>query len=146
VKQTKPYGRAATIANHTSGRPGKGEQSPATDPLAVLEPDASTAQAPLAREYQQPSKKTREVGNRGMSWFIILFLVVALGMPLYVLIRDFNVIGSFTDNTYVKDATMVCTDGSIHYDGLGILDRILGNGSFGCTEWRITKRYTVLPQ
>ena len=75
-----------------------------------------------------------------------IFTGMAVVTTLFVLIRDSMSVSSSVDGSTAIDATMVCADGTVNYPSFSIMDRILGNGSFVCTDWQTKKRYTILPK
>ena len=150
MKQTKPYGRAYLP---TAEAALVGAESVAL-PIPASEP-------PPARQvhYRSEPTHTVPVAKPGtitihismtveslVQKFVILNVVICVALTFFVLIRDSLDTVSALEHVHTADTITECKNGSIQYQGFSISDRIMGRGSFVCSDWHMENRYLHLPR
>lgn len=140
MKQTKPFGRAYSpaIAEPDSVRP-----APSPSPSPVVESKASAVQAPTRASAVAPQAPKPQNLIRKLVVVVVLVPVLLTG---YVLMRDSMRARNAVDPFATSELVMYCKEGSISYEGMDLLDRILGNGVFACSDWHTGSRFVVLPK
>lgn len=156
VKQTKPYGKADSLASPQAGKGLGSAMESAQDSVqearvnGLPDVDAADSSAPNGhRPYVVPNKFTT-LPPMGWKFGLItagaIFIGIVVATTVFVLIRDSMIVSGSVDGGTAIDATMVCVDGTVRYADFSLIDRIVGNGVFACTDWKTTKRYTILPK
>jgi hypothetical protein len=152
MKQTKPFGRAYIPAAEVASASGKNDSAPTPTPesgsgtgageasghadLFSLSGGAVLAQPPKpAPSWRQ---KARECG--------VLALVLMALLTVYVLMRDSVALANLLQQVTTEETVMVCKDGKMIYPDYSIVDRLLGNGRFLCTEWSVQRGFLTLPR
>ncbi|WP_296509485.1 hypothetical protein [Rhodoferax sp.] len=144
MKQTKPFGRAYLTAADSAAAP-----SPTTIPAALAATASSQLGdlfslhgAALPAQDQAPAplwqQKLRE-------WCVLAATVAAL-LSAYVMLRDSMLLANWLQQVTTDETVMVCKDGKMVYPDYSIVDRLLNNGHFMCTEWKVQRGYLSLPR
>jgi hypothetical protein len=150
MKQTKPFGRAyipateAAAARNTETQVSQppvaqedgGATSTGSADLFSLSGGALPMDSPeVARPWQQ---KIRE-------WCSLAATVIAL-LTVYVLLRDSMALANLLQQVTTEETVMICKDGKMVYPDYSILDRLMNNGCFLCTEWSVQRGFLTLPR
>lgn len=138
MKQTKPFGRASilSIAEPDSVRP-EPTPSPVAESSASSTATFSQASAP-APQSPKPQNLIRKL--------LLAVVLIPVLLTGYVLMRDSIRARNAIDPLATSELVMYCKDGSISYEGMDLLDRLLGNGYFACNDWHTGSRFVVLPK
>ncbi len=153
MKQTKPFGRAYTPATEAPGAPGQGpdapllpqSDTPAADGGAHAASSAdlfSLSAGTLTQDEEQPLAPWRQKlqGVAVMSGTAVTLLVV------FVLMRDSMALANVLQQVTTEETVMVCKEGKMVYPDYSVLDRLMNNGRFLCTEWKVQRGFLTLPR
>lgn len=153
MKQTKPFGRAYTPAAEAPGAPGQGpdtplppqSDTPAADDGAQAGSSAdlfSLGAGTLTQDVEQSLAPWRQKlqGFAVMSGTAVTLLVV------FVLMRDSMALANLLQQVTTEETVMVCKEGKMIYPDYSILDRLMNNGRFLCTEWKVQRGFLTLPR
>jgi hypothetical protein len=145
MKQTKPYGRAFSASdNNSAKRPDKpldpgpyqhteAPQSADTDRGAlVFNTPNATIQAPRQR-FTAASVSINTM---------LLVAAILAGITL----RDSVFIQNLITMVTNKESVMTCLSGQMQYEDWSVWDRLVGNGRFVCTEWKVQSRFVSFPR
>jgi hypothetical protein len=138
MKQTKPYGRALSASdNNSAKRPDKTpEQYQRT---AAPEPSDTDREALV---FNSPTAKIQAPKQRSTAATASIKAVLVVAAILaYVTLRDSVFIQNLITMVTNKESVMTCLSGQMQYDGWSIWDRLVGNGRFVCTEWKVQSRF-----
>jgi len=154
MKQTKPYGRAYLPAAEAALAAAESPAPPAPAHVPTHEP-APERQVHYRTEYAHPeSVATPGVITIHISMtleslihkLVALGAIICISLTFFVLIRDSLDTVSALEHVHTADTITECRNGTIEYQGFSISDRIMGRGSFVCTDWHTENRYLHLPR
>lgn len=149
MKQTKPFGRAYMPATEAAADRNAVPQAPhlgATEEGEV----ATTGSADLfslsggAIPMEYPAV-ARPWQHKLQEWCFMVATVIAL-LTVYVLMRDSMTLANLLQQVTTEETVMICKDGKMVYPDYSILDRLMNNGRFLCTEWRVQRGFLTLPR
>lgn len=144
MKQTKPYGRA--FPPPESGKPTR-PKNPAEDRrMQAAEPDqAITERGPLV--FNRPSVKIQPPKQRSTLATVAIKTALLIAATLaYVILRDSVFIQNLITMVTNKESVMTCLSGEMQYVDWSVWDRLVGNGRFVCTEWKVQARFVSFPR
>lgn len=150
MKQTKPFGRAFIPAAEAASAHSAETQVP--QPAAAQEDGAApaTGSADLfslsggALPMDSPEVAS-PLQQKMREWCSLAATVVAL-LTVYVLLRDSMTLANLLQQVTTEETVMICKDGRMVYPDYSILDRLMNNGRFLCTEWRVQRGFLTLPR
>ena len=145
MKQTKPYGRAFTPTmdakkgNEAEKVPQKSQKSSSQPSVELFDLSGSKIDDVEQEESHPIQKKLRTIG--------IFLGITSILLGVYVGMRDSMILGELLDVTPNVETIMVCKDGKMFYkDEYSLLDRILNNGNFICTDWHVRSGFLTIPR
>jgi hypothetical protein len=96
----------------------------------------------LTQDVEQPLAPWRQKlqGFAVMSGTAVTLLVV------FVLMRDSMALANLLQQVTTEETVMVCKEGKMVYPDYSILDRLMNNGRFLCTEWKVQRGFLTLPR
>ena len=142
MKQTKPFGQAYAPVSES---PSDAAELPALPQPEAPERSAGPnrpAPAHGARPQQRPPATLASVARK----LLLLGVATCLFLTGYVLIRDSVDTVNALEHVHTDDTITECKDGKIEYQGFSIMDRLMGRGTFICTDWHTENRYLHLPK
>ncbi len=151
MKQTKPFGRAyIPAAERMAASAAEAPAPQVAQPPAAEQPAYAGGPGDLysVDAVFVPYVSTAEVDGWGaMARAAVLWAVLGVGAVTgYVLVRDSMVLQSLLQQVTTEDTVMVCKDGKMVYDDYSVVDRLLNNGRFLCTEWKVQRGFLTLPR
>lgn len=143
MKQTKPYGRAYPPPE--SGSRSRSAPEPEKYPYVVASDQADTERGPLV--FSSPTTRIQAPTQR--STFATLSIKTALciaAIIAYVILRDSVFTQNLISMVTNKESVMTCLSGEMQYVDWSLWDRLVGNGRFVCTEWKVQARFVSFPR
>lgn len=138
MKQTKPFGRAYAPPQKKENawtKKAEPERWPATKPMDEID---RIPAPPIARTESGQLTLSGVIARASLS-----FLAAACVLSLYVTVRDSTTVQNMMNVSGTKDSIMMCVTGKVSYfNDDSILARIVGDGHFICTDWKVMPRYT----
>lgn len=145
MKQTKPYGRAFNPSDTEA--PSRARNPVAPPPERKPAPPKPSEESSDAFVLDVDSSAFQPAAHR--SRFIPLLTRLALALVVVVAcigLRDSLLIQNIVTMVSTKETVMICAQGEVQYAGWNVWDRLVGNGQFVCTEWRVQTRFVNIPR
>lgn len=139
MKQTKPYGKAYAASDRTEKYPRRQEQPRSVPPIVAR----STAPASsVTVSAVSPARTPQSLS--GVDWMMKKMAQLVLGVTLctaYVYVRDSTIVQNFINQVSNFETVMKCEEGRVEYQDWSVWDRLMGNGRFVCTDWKVQSRF-----
>lgn len=137
MKQRKPYGRPfdPKIDGPNSG--AQSEKKPNAPPSVVATAQYKKVDEDAAKNAYVPvhGRQKKSFGKAGK---VLLTLALLVGLTtFYIAARDDANVQLQLKWYLMNASAMSCTHGVMLYHNGSLPDRLLGNGSFQCTEWKM---------
>lgn len=145
MKQTKPYGRAFSPSdNNSAKRSDKPLDKNPCQRTAAPEP-ADTDRGALV--FNSPTTKIQAPKQRSKAAIASIKTVLLLAAVLAgITLRDSVFIQNLITMVTNKESVMTCLSGQMQYEDWSVWDRLMGNGRFVCTEWKVQARFVSFPR
>jgi hypothetical protein len=150
MKQTKPFGRAYVPAAEAADARNAKPQEP--QPVTAQEHGgtAATGSADLfslsGGALPLDSLKVATPWRQKMREYCIFAATIAAMLTVYVLLRDSMALANLLQQVTTEETVMICKDGKMVYPDYSVLDRLMNNGRFLCTEWSVQRGFLTLPR
>lgn len=144
MKQTKPYGRAFPLPESSSSR-SKSAPEPEKHPYMVGSDQADTERGPLV--FSGPVTRIQAPAERSTFATLSIKTVLCVAAIIaYVILRDSVFTQNLISMVTNKESVMTCLSGDMKYADWSVWDRLVGNGRFVCTEWKVQSRFVSFPR
>lgn len=144
MKQTKPYGRAFRSSDSGSSSPPPSPALSVDIPLPVTVEDSGERPAlDIGEQFSATEAASPLPLPVRMLAYSLGALVV---LAVYVWIRDSLFAQNLINMVTTRETVMICLEGTMRYHDWSIWDRLVGNGYFACTDWKVQTRFGSIPR
>ncbi len=138
MKQSKPYGRNFNARDRSRPTQAAADISPS-------KPAWTEAPTGVVRERSPVVPALRENPRPGFAARVIRWSLLLVALQGFIVTRDSVFVHNLIILTSNMKATLICVSGEMQYEGWSPWDRLVGNGQFLCTDWKVHKRSNRYP-